>query len=290
MKSMFSRQPYLLPGLLSVTFIFLISFGCKKNPWASVAASGYLPKDKDGNCYPIISHGTYYNGIPAGADSNYIEMNVFVTSIGAYDINTYRRNGVQFQATGIFSDTGLQSIHLKPIGTFLAPGELSYPVAWGDSSSCMIGVAIRDSLVRNIPHNSWEFTADGHTYRGFQDAPIYQLPQQSGYSFEFDGWMASGSHDTTLVMDTGFPAYTNGLDTLDHPTSTPYLSDWVFRIPVRNYAIIYSASSSTAPGAVINIHFNARVAGTISGRFNGTALDSAGKVVNITNSKFRIDY
>jgi len=288
MKSMPTWRGLILSALMIISPI-LIFMGCKKTPLPNVAAKGYLIKDKDGECLPTIVHGTFYNGIPAETDSNYIDVDVYVTSPGTYDINTYHRNGVQFRATGTFPDTGQKVVRLKAFGTFIAPAEISYPLVF-DSSVCQLDIQIHDSLVRSMANNTWEFTVEGQTYHGSCSAPIYQLPEYSGFSFEFRGYLASGAQDTVLLMDAFFPSESNGRpDTVDYPTNLSPGQFWGFFASPNGYNPIYYAGPNT-PGALINIHFNSDIDGIKTGTFNGTALRVADqKIVNITNSKFKVD-
>jgi hypothetical protein len=288
MKSTPTRRGLILPALMIISSILLIFMGCKKTPLPTAAAKGYLIKGKDGECLPTIVHGTFYNGIPAETDSNYIDVDVYVSSPGTYDINTYHRNGVQFRATGTFPDTGQKVVRLKAIGTFLAPAEISYPLVF-DSSVCQLGIQIHDSLGRSMGNNTWEFTVAGQTYHGSCSAPVYQLPQYVGYSFEFQGYLASGAQDTVLQMDAFFPFESNGRpDTVDYPTNISPAQTWGFFSSPNGYNPIYYAGDNT-PGALIKIHFNGDVGGVITGTFNGTALSVADqKIVNITNSRFKL--
>lgn len=68
------------------------------------------------NCSSAIVNGTYVKGT-ALSSNNTISMNVNVSSLGSYDINTNLINGVRFSASGTFTTTGTQTITLIGTGT-----------------------------------------------------------------------------------------------------------------------------------------------------------------------------
>lgn len=68
------------------------------------------------NCDNIVVNGTYLKGT-ALSQSEYIEVTLSVAKEGSYTINTAKRNGIIFTATGVFSDTGSQTVKLMGSGT-----------------------------------------------------------------------------------------------------------------------------------------------------------------------------
>jgi hypothetical protein len=75
------------------------------------AAVGTL-KDTLGNCQPITTNGNYFADSLL-KDSNYVLIQVNITGVGNYKINTDIQNGYSFRDSGYFSATGLQTV--KPI-------------------------------------------------------------------------------------------------------------------------------------------------------------------------------
>jgi len=271
-------------------FLFLFAIpACKKDPHqpSRDPAKGSLKTDEYGDCSSAnVVHGTWYNGFPTGTDTNYVEINVNVTRPGSYNITTYRKNGVMFSAAGNFTDTGLNTVRLKATGSFLLPGPTSYPITF-DSSTCQFTIQVQDSATMSMGANTWQFTAGGHTYRGHAYGPIYQLPQNAGYSFEFTGSMESGSPDTVLQMSF----WTQDIDTLSHLTSQ---GAYFGLLRTKDYSAIYAADRGAAP-ADVDIHFRSftsfltPVYTTIeTGTFNGTVRDSARNIIPITNAKFKL--
>jgi hypothetical protein len=278
-----------LPACLFVFSLLLVLTACKKEPHQPLPAKGYFAKDKYGQCLPNIAHGLFYNGYPAGTDTNYVDVNVDVTSPGSYSIRTDKMNGVLFSAAGNFTDTGLQVVRLKASGSFISPLETIYPITF-DSSTCSFYIQVQDSAGLSIADNTWQFTAQGHSYQGPCVGNLFQLPSDLGFSFEFTGTTASGSPDTTLEIYF----YTKtGLDTTSYPTSDG--STFGFHSTGANATTYYSAGSNTLP-AVIDIHFRSfttRIEPDLYqsvwlATFDGTARDGANNIVPITNAKFKI--
>ena len=284
MKSMAAR-------LRSVLFIFsvLIAFiGCKKGDHhqPEPSAQGSL-QDENGNCMPGTIHGTWYNGITTGTDTNYVQIAVNVTRAGYYRIATDLQNGVVFADSGIFASTGLNTVRLKATGSFIGPWATHFTTTF-DTTSCQFLVPVLDSTGLSLADNTWQFTAGGHVYRGAATAGIFQTPQGGGATFEFDGTGLSGSPDTTLSMAVGTSEFY--FNTGSHPTSV--IGNGFYFATATDPKYLYTANHNTAP-AVIDVYvtsitttpdFHALVIGT----FNGTVRDTAQNIVPITNARFKV--
>src|SRR6186713_418389 len=145
-------------------------------------ATGTL-KDASGNCMRYTVHGTWYNGVKPG-DTNYVDISVRVTKAGTYQIKTDVQNGVSFTGTGVFSDTGLNTVRLIPSGTFKQHIASSFTTSY-DGDACMFTITVQDSTGTglggsngggsgggggtgggtggaSLSDNTWQFTANGH--------------------------------------------------------------------------------------------------------------------------------
>lgn len=267
-------------------FLTLITFsGCKKEPHHPDPAKGSL-QNQYGECLPSTVHGIWYNGFPAGTDTNYVNINVYVTSPGSYQITTNKQNGVQFAASGIFADTGLNTVRLKATGSFINTGVVVYPLTF-DSSTCQLYIYVQDSAGLSMADNTWQFTAEGRVYRGTCQAYLYQVPQLPGVvSFEFTGHMESGNPDTVLTMGFGASDIYNGLDTVAYQASMALYSN-----KTGKYIYSVNAGAITEP---FYIHVRSsttmvtpRYANILLATFDGTVHDSAGHMIPITNAKFK---
>ncbi|MBS1935905.1 MAG: hypothetical protein JST96_18040, partial [Bacteroidetes bacterium] len=166
-------------------------------------ASGSL-KDSLGNCLPITTYGTYYNGVATG-DTNYIQVNINVTKAGTYVIQTDIQNGFQFAGAGVFTDSGLYTITLKASGTPLKDTVTNFTLTF-DSTSCMFAVTVNDSTDRDagpLTLNSWRFNGNGQLFRG----PVVTAQFASVVSGQLSiaGTMQSGSTDTIFAVTIQFP-------------------------------------------------------------------------------------
>jgi len=270
------------PGALSASlliFAIVLTFTtCKKNPPPPPPAKGSLVY-KGGLCYPSTVHGTYYNGVPA-PDTNYVEINVDVTSPGSYNITTDMQNGVTFSASGVFTDTGMNAVRLRSKGAFLDHTFADFHTTF-DSTHCEFRVWISDSAELSIADNTWQFTAEGHLYQG--PGVAVGTPYHGGsYFFAFYGSM-QGYSDTSLTIK--YAIFANDPVSCSYPTSGDFNS---FHFNTSKFApgpgIVLDASPSTLPAMIDIFNCSSHVY-----YFNGTARDSAGNTIPITNARFRVD-
>ena len=96
------------------------------------SAAGTL-KDTLGNCQPIVINGKYVADSTL-RDSNYVLIQVNITSPGNYKINTDIQNGYSFRDSGNFSATGLQTVKLKGIGKPLLPIASDFTVFFNNTN------------------------------------------------------------------------------------------------------------------------------------------------------------
>ena len=98
----------------------LIFFGCQKEESFETSGTpsvGTLQSDTSGDCLPKNVIGTYEAGTALVGASNYIEVQVDVTTPGAYTIYTDTVNGYFFRGTGVFTSTGSNTAILRGNGT-----------------------------------------------------------------------------------------------------------------------------------------------------------------------------
>jgi hypothetical protein len=261
---------------------------------AGVSATGTL-EDSSGNCMTITPKGTYYNGVAILGDTNYVQVTVNVATTGSYNIQSDRQNGFQFAGTGVFNNTGIQTINLKASGTPVAKGVTNFMVSF-DSSACNFNINVQDSTGHGGSNNNgggtdtsgialgqWQFVANGHTYSGnIQSALFTNL---IGGNLTVVGFTASGT-DTAFGITVQFPG--NTLDTGTYATTdagTNFSLQIASGPNVGN--IIYAANATSSQ--VVNITINSYNAGTkvVSGIFSGVSYDYNGTSVTITNGKFK---
>ena len=101
--------------------------------------AGSLQTDA-GNCLPKTAVGAFIAGTKL-TDSNYLEVQVNVNTVGSYDIHTETENGYSFSGIGNFDHTGINNIQLVASGTPLTAKQDEFVVTF-DSSSCFVNVTV----------------------------------------------------------------------------------------------------------------------------------------------------
>ncbi|HEY6506089.1 MAG TPA: hypothetical protein VIZ28_19070 [Chitinophagaceae bacterium] len=108
-------------------------------------SEGTLQDDGTGDCLPKTVAGVYVVGTALAAATNYIEVQVNVTTAGSYTIFTDTVNGIYFRGTGVFTATGPVTVRLTGYGTPSAAGIHNFVVSYG-TSGCSIAVTTSGSL------------------------------------------------------------------------------------------------------------------------------------------------
>lgn len=85
------------------------------------------------NCSGVVLAGTYTNGIATNA-GNTAQIQVNVTTAGAYSITTSTIAGVNFSASGSFTSTGAQTVTLTTTGKPTADGVETFSVTAGTNT------------------------------------------------------------------------------------------------------------------------------------------------------------
>ncbi len=166
----------------------ILFFSCQKdfsieNGNTQVAAGSLW--DSAGNCLPDTVIGTFYNGVTPGSDTAYVEIQVNVTQTGSYNITTAPlENGLEFFDSGFFSNTGINTMRLKPIGTPILNTPTTFNISF-DSSFCSFTVNVQDSTGTGLGGDqdttgqggdpddgsgNWQFAQGSFTYAGIIDS------------------------------------------------------------------------------------------------------------------------
>ncbi len=107
---------------------------------ASVPVAAFTLAGAPNECENAAVHGDYVEGIALIA-SNIVVVNVNVTAIGAYRLNTDTLDGISFSTSGTFTATGIQSVILSGSGTPQLPANLVFTPFTG-TSSCTFPVTV----------------------------------------------------------------------------------------------------------------------------------------------------
>jgi hypothetical protein len=290
MKKLLPLQFGAVPVLLLLSAAVSLT-RCKKDHHPlNWPAEGSL-QDAKGNCLPYTAHGTFIKGAPSGGDSNYVAISVDVSRIGTYTISTDSRNGVSFSDSGVFTRTGMNSVRLKPRGTFTSASSTTYPIVYGNTY-CEFTVNVIDT---SLPQGKFRFTGGDQFYTGFADWFLNFPPEghpEQGYLVEINaGTTADTFMHFRIPMPYQFPSPTYGITYGTYSTANPGTSF----VMVAGTDTIYYANPTTT-GKAVNIYADtvytasSGVQIVFQGRFSGTATNKTGATIPINNGVFKALY
>ncbi len=274
----------------SATLLFLagvfIFISCQKEFISESDGNsiGTLKANAGGDCLPSNVNGIY-KADSALTTQNYIDVQINITTPGAYNIYSDSVNGFSFKKTGIINATGLQTIRLYGTGKPVVAGVTVFTVTYG-TSSCKInvnvvgtGTGVAAFTLSGAPDTCTNFIVTGNYYVGQAVTPgefltltvnvttvgTYSLSSNNneGLSFSGTGSFANTGLQNVTLNAVGTPAsegnkYFNILYSVGCP----------FKVMVRaasaNAIFTYAGAGGNCTGAVI--------AGTYTA---GTALTAA---------------
>jgi hypothetical protein len=241
------------------------------------------------NCGAIQVNGTYIAGKPLG-DTNNVVVQVNVTAIGSYSISTTTINGYTFSKTGNFTTTGTQNITLNGSGTPVAAGSNTFTSTAG-TSACNFNVTVVNAPTGGTL-NTWSFTQGTKTYSGTFPSGGDFGDDFLGFGKALDMFGEIPNTDTTFDLYIQFPAsatqpipgsYVTNPDLFNSNTSDLYMYDTNVDI---FYVKDFPPLPPTTPTLTIVITSYSATTKIAKGTFSGTAWNSAGSIVPITNGKF----
>jgi|SRR6478736_1056198 len=296
----------IISSLLSACFV-LVLFSCQKEysfeDVNELPAAGSL-WDSAGVCLPDSVHGTFYGGVMPGADTAYVEIQVNVTQTGAYNIVSDQQDGFYFSDSGFFSNTGINTIRLKPVGVPIIPTTSIFTITF-DSSFCSFDVVISDSTGTGLGGGggdtteddltgNWQFTTADGTFSGsFDTAAIFLDTSIWGSGGQMLEMVGFSSPDTAIsllfYLPTGaiVPGTTYATDSI--PPS--HASIFAFNHTTGNGDPIYQAIPGGATGSYISFIIDSYDTSThiVTGKFSGIAEDANGDAnVTVTNGSFSV--
>jgi len=287
MKNMNRNIIYCLTTLLITAGLFSCSKEYSAETGAFTTAKGTL-HDNTGSCYTSTVVGNYYTGIKL-TDSNYLQVQVNVTTAGNYAVTTDTVNGFSFKDAGIFNATGVQTIKLKAAGVPVLNQNSAFFITF-DSTICNVTVLVKDSTGNagngaTAADSAWQFTEGSKYFHGpidtafIFDTTVASIPFKvvniqghtaaTGDSIFFVGIGIPGSAITTGTYNSNTTSLFKFLGSFNTNDSlyTAYLLT-----PTVNTAVQVTAYSTTT-----------RI---IQGTFSGTAKNKSGAIVTITGGKF----
>lgn len=291
MKNFFS----LLSAICCCAILF---FSCQKDfsieNGKTQIASGSLTDSFD-NCLPNTVIGTFYNGVTPGGDTAYVQIQVNVSQTGSYSIYTDFVDGFKFGDSGIFTNTGINTVRLKPIGTPIIQGSQIFNVSF-DSSSCSFIVNIQDSTGTGLggtdttgngdPDTTglkeWQFTEGSFTYAGRIDSAAKDNSSGLATYLSLNG-STTATGDTTISIKFLIPA-----SDIQTGTYTLISNGISFTVTdASTLTVLYSADGLTAgTDLTINVTSYNVTTKVMQGDFSGNVQDKSGNIVPITKGSF----
>jgi len=292
-----------LLSYLIIIGCFSVLFACTKEysfEEGNVSPAAGSLWDSSGACLPDSVHGTFYNGVTPGSDTAFVEIQVNVTQTGSYSIASDLQDGFAFADSGIFSNTGINIIRLKPIGVPIIPTTAIFNISF-DSTNCSFSVVIKDSTgtglggsdttgnggnTDSIATDSWKFATDsGGNFKGnflFVDTAPDTL--FGGTNLVMSGFTSTG--DTVLTLAVIFPGDTiipgdyytkvNGNDT--HPTAIFGFASTATGDPIYDAV----GNPSDPSDVIVTIASYDAVSHVVTGTFSGTAMNETSTVRDAT--------
>ncbi len=275
---------------LAFFFVTATIFSCSKEysveSGAFTKAKGSL-HDNSGNCYTSTIIGSYYTGVKL-TDSNYIQVQVNVTTAGNYSIASDTVNGFSFKDSGIFSTAGVQTIRLKATGTPLFNQNSDFLLSF-DSTVCNVTVLVQDSTGNTgtkptAADTAWQFTEGSRYFHGPIDTAFtfdttvsaipFKVVNIQGHSVTGDSIFFVGIGIPGGVITTG--TYTSNTTSLfkflgSYDTTDSLYTAYLLTPTVNTTIQVTAYSSSTR---------------VIQGTFSGTAKNKTGNIVTISGGKF----
>lgn len=247
--------------LLSTLCIVIIFFSCQKGIFWDLESDGFLNKDANGNCLPITVGGTYAAGQLTDA-SNFLQVEVNVTTTGTYNISTDTIDGIYFAATGSFQNIGNTEVKLPCFGTPSFGDTTAFTVRYR-SSTCDVPVIINSAPVDTATYTlqgSPGNCMDDTLYGGYAAGVVLDSSSFIRVSVNVT---TAGSYKITTDTVNGFYFAANGrfattgIQTVDlYAAGTPVnIETDVFSVNAGSSACSFSVDVLKAVSTSGDLHF-----------------------------------
>ena len=226
-----------------------------------------------GNCTSPVINGNYTAGT-ATSSSNYVILQVTVTTPGTFTISTALINGISFSGSGTFVTTGLQTITLTATGTPALSGSFAYlPGLYG----CTFIITVIP--VEPAPETYFRCKINGvlttfnFEAKAIESATPAAPPIPATTALDISGSVSNTSYENMLVS-------LNKIETtiVTGDTFTPETL-----LNGRVYLVYYTDANGTTWNAFsgvsdtpFSITVTKRTATNVQGTFSGTVSDNAG--------------
>jgi hypothetical protein len=255
---------------------FTVSFGTSTCTFTLTIGAG---AQYTADCSSASENGTYEVGTALNG-TNTVDIDVNVTSLGAYSISTTSTNGMVFSASGTFTVLGAQTITLTGSGTPAAAGITNIPMP--GLTPCTFPITVDPA-----PVIEWKFTVGTTTYQGSTDL-AQVIPLGPFSSFAYGGSNGGGNTILFLLVDVS-GTISNSETYKANATTLPPANSATFQFD-DGAGVTYAADNTNGTGLTFTVTNHNTVAKTMTGTFSGTVKDAANVTKTITNGTFTATY
>lgn len=231
------------------------------------------------DCTSAVANGTYEEGVALTA-VNTVDIDVNVTTPGAYSITTTVVNGMTFSGSGNFAAAGLQTITLTGSGTPTADG--TFDITIPGTASCTFEVTVDPGAPAT--DLKWKFTQGGVTYEG---------PTGVAITLPLAGMESTGIMGETTAGDLSFSLSLTKNGTMQAGTfSTAAMppANWATLIVMNNTTGEPVFTGILGSGTLtVNLTTYNETTKIAEGTFSGTVRNAANAIVQITNGTFKAE-
>lgn len=227
------------------------------------------------DCASIFVDGSYIKG-QALTSTNTVDIDLNVTTAGAYSITTAPVNGMTFSGSGTLA-VGLQTITLTGTGTPTADG--SFVVTVPGTPSCTFTVDVDPGMTID-----WKFTEGTVTYQGSTDGAEMTILVPPIITFAYLG---SNTTDDIIITLNDVAGGIQVNETYTSSATTTNLATFQFIGATETYTADPSTTGVTLTAKVTAHNTTTK---TISGTFSGTVKNAANVTKTISNGQFTATY
>lgn len=276
--------------ILTATLLFFASFllfiSCQKELHFDTDGNsiGTLKANAGGDCLPSNVNGIYKADSSLSA-SNYIDVQINITTPGAYNIYSDTLNGYSFKKAGTIGATGLQTIRLYGTGKPIIGGVDIFTITYG-TSSCKIAVNVAGTgttsavfALSGAPDTCTNFIVTGNYIAGQAVTPgefltltvnvtavgTYSLSSSNNNGLGFSG---SGLFTNTGLQNVTLNAVGTPVSAGDKYFNILHAVGCTFKVIVTaantNAVFTYAGAGGNCTGAVIAGIYTAGTALTVA--------------------------
>ncbi|HPI00503.1 MAG TPA: hypothetical protein PK772_09240 [Chitinophagaceae bacterium] len=241
-----------------------------------------------GQCLTANINGAYLTHVETDA-SNTIEITATITEPGKYTITTDTVNGMFFNASGVFYNTGIFKVSLQGHGTAINTGNTTFTITF-DESQCTCSLPVYTDL------NTWSFWDNNKKYNGeVTFAQVFPILDRLGNVRQ--GLFLSGDNTRSSVPLGLFLNMEGELGASFLQPSTHYLYNsnsgfdgFVFD---ENNLLKYRINKTTINSFPLRIISFNRATGIMEASFEGPVLNIQNNPIgrlNITKGRFKAEF